>query len=133
MKNVKVSLDRKSGFSLVEMLVVIAIIGIIAAIAIPNIGNINDSAKEATAKRNAQSIASVVNAAMAAGATTTSATVDDLITEVSTTGLTPDAGPFKGKKFSVGAMDAEDKTKAKDYLTWDPTAKQVTYNGALNH
>ena len=47
------------GFSLVEMLVVIAVIGIIAAIAIPSIGSINASAQTATAKRNAQNIASV--------------------------------------------------------------------------
>ena len=38
------------GFSLVEMLVVIAVIGIIAAIAIPSIGSINSSAQTATAK-----------------------------------------------------------------------------------
>ncbi len=68
MKNIKLAPSLKAGFSLVEMLVVIAIIGIIAAIAIPNIGNLNDSARDAAAKRNAQSVASVMNAAVAAGA-----------------------------------------------------------------
>ena len=38
-------LKKNSGFSLVEMLVVIAVIGIIAAIAVPNIGRINDAAE----------------------------------------------------------------------------------------
>jgi prepilin-type N-terminal cleavage/methylation domain-containing protein len=47
------------GFSLVEMLVVIAVIGVIAAIAIPNIGSVGSSAKVATAQRNAQSIVSL--------------------------------------------------------------------------
>ena len=51
-----------------EMLVVIAVIGIIAAIAIPNIGKINNSAKQAAAKRNDQTIASLSSSANAAGA-----------------------------------------------------------------
>ncbi|MDB6074806.1 MAG: hypothetical protein JWO89_2446, partial [Verrucomicrobiaceae bacterium] len=40
MKNVKLNIRKlgRQGFSVVEMLVVIAVIGIIAAIAIPNIG-----------------------------------------------------------------------------------------------
>jgi prepilin-type N-terminal cleavage/methylation domain-containing protein len=137
MKNVKLNLSRKAGFSLVEMLVVIAIIGIIAAIAIPNIGTINDSAREATAKRNAQSIASVVNAALAAGAefdtapAAGAAGAATIITEA-VSGLSPDTGPFRGKNFSIGTMAAEDQTAAAAYLGWDATNKQVTYNGALN-
>lgn len=131
MKNIKLNASRKSGFSLVEMLVVIAIIGIIAAIAIPNIGNINDSAKQAASKRNAQSIASVVNAAVAAGAVPTSTTVAGIITEVtSDTGLVPAAGPFAGKRFGIGTMEAQDKTDAAGYLTWDNTNKQLKYAGS---
>ena len=49
----------KAGFSLVEMLVVIAVIGIIAAIAVPTIGNITEQANNSKAKRNAQNLASV--------------------------------------------------------------------------
>ena len=59
----------KAGFSLVEMLVVIAVIGIIAAIAVPTIGNITSQANASKAKRNAQSLASVCASAVAAGAT----------------------------------------------------------------
>ena len=135
MKNIKLNLDRKAGFSLVEMLVVIAIIGIIAAIAIPNIGTINDSAREAAAKRNAQSVASVMNAALAAGIDTSafssSTTALDII-HAAEGGVSPTTGPFRGKTFSVGSIPAADEAGVATYLGWDNTNKQVTYNGSLN-
>jgi len=79
---------RTRAFSLIELLVVIAVIGIIAAIAIPNIASITGGAQLATAKRNAQTIASVSSSARAAGyvfvaATAAPATaVGELITGV---------------------------------------------------
>jgi type IV pilus assembly protein PilA len=121
MKNIKIDLKKtaKAGFSLVEMLVVIAIIGIIAAIAIPNIGNINSSAKVATAQRNAQQIASIYNAAVVAGYAATPASVAAAVTAIATeAGVTipDDGGPFAGKKFTVGAMSAADQAAAVKYL-----------------
>lgn len=131
MKKVNLKSSLKAGFSLVEMLVVIAIIGIIAAIAIPNIGNINDSARQASAKRNAQSIASVVNAAIAAGADVTAITDKaSLITAAQKTGdaaLSPGNGPFKGKKFTVGPIDSESVADVEKYLDWDNEDKQAIY------
>ena len=130
MKNIKVN-SLKAGFSLVEMLVVIAIIGIIAAIAIPNIGSINSSARIATGQRNAQSVASVLNAAVAAGATLTGLTGTSTganIIDLAETGVIPADGAFKGKKFTVGAIDDDEEPVAAVYLSYDATNAQIIYN-----
>ena len=131
MKNVKLNLKKtaKSGFSLVEMLVVIAVIGVIAAIAIPNIGSINDSAKAATAQRNAQAIASVLNAAAAAGANLSAEGVTDPATALSKaqTGITITGGTFDGKKFTTGDIDDEVEADVIPHLTVDTGNNQVSY------
>ncbi|MGY8641239.1 MAG: prepilin-type N-terminal cleavage/methylation domain-containing protein [Verrucomicrobiales bacterium] len=128
-----------AGFSLVEMLVVIAVIGIIAAIAIPNIGKINDSAKDARKRRNAQSIASVFAAANAAGldfsTTPAAATTEaDVIANVITGSTIAEAtSPFNGATFSVkGVVTATAQSEtdgAAKYLAWDATNGILTYSG----
>ena len=134
MKNIKLNTSRKAGFSLVEMLVVIAIIGIIAAIAIPNIGNLNESARDAAAKRNAQTVASVLNAAIAAGATADFAAIADgsagaagLVT-LAQTGTSPTDGAFQSKNFTSGPIDDDEESKVAGYLSWDAANKQVKYD-----
>lgn len=128
--------SAKAGFSLVEMLVVIAVIGIIAAIAVPNIGRINDSAKDATYRRNAQNIASVFASAQAAGINFASAsTVEKDIIEAIITGATVNDAdsPFNGTYFGVPGLDATDAVSETDgaakYLTWNAASGQLLYTG----
>lgn len=127
MKNIKLNTSRKAGFSLVEMLVVIAIIGIIAAIAIPNIGALNDNARDAAAKRNAQTVASVLNAAVAAGVDTTGWSDANILAKAQT-GVSPADGAFEGKVFTSGEIDNDEETKISSYLEWDASNKQVKYD-----
>ncbi len=52
MKNLKAKLRRDGGFTLVEMLIVVAIIAILVAVSIPVIGSALESARDATDRAN---------------------------------------------------------------------------------
>ncbi len=52
MKNLKAKLRRDGGFTLVEMLIVVAIIAILVAVSIPMVGAALDKAKQATDDAN---------------------------------------------------------------------------------
>lgn len=114
--NTKV-LKKNAGFSLVEMLVVIAVIGIIAAIAVPNIGRINDAADQSKDMRNAQNLASVCAAAQAAGhdfvGGSVTATVDNIVSGAT---INAPGNPFNTTFFGVPNMSDAEQTGAESYL-----------------
>ena len=67
----KKRMSNRKGFTLVELLVVVAIIGILAAIAIPKFSSATDSAARAKIQADLRTIDSVVQIYRAANPTTT--------------------------------------------------------------
>ena len=110
---------HSKGFSLVEMIVVIAILGIISALAVPVLASVTGQAGEASHQRNAHSLASMANNAVAAGnveipaATSVDEVVDLLIAGARGTGI------FEGTLFEVHNLSAADRVAAVALLSWD--------------
>ena len=114
MKNPQNS-HKPSGFSLVELLVVITVIGTLASIAIPAMSGVYGNSTAAKSRRNAQNIAAVYASLRAAGATVVSpseATIAAAISNEATHGISGLAGTvFAGSKFYV-PMNVEERDMA---------------------
>lgn len=112
------------GFSLVEMLVVIAVIGIIAAIAVPSIGSISGQANTNKAKRNAQTIASLYNASRGVGAVYAADNTSDLIDEL----VAGKEGPeLAGTSFKMSDLSDEEKTAAMAYVSYNSASDLMVF------
>ncbi len=114
---------KQAAFSLVEMLSVIAVIGIISAIAVPGVSRINDSAREATAKRNAQNIASIYASAQAAGLSFNVGNGDVLQTiQQVIAGGTASGGVFDGAYFGLPGLSESEQLACLPYLSFQGTS-----------
>jgi len=74
-------MSNRKGFTLVELLVVVAIIGVLAAIAVPKFTSASDSARGAKMQADLRTIDSAVAIAIAQGGTL--AAVSDIATDTS--------------------------------------------------
>jgi len=108
---------RVSAFSLVELLVVIALIAIIAAIAIPNIAGITNAADTAKTRRNAQTLATTYNAAIAAGMPTNAASDLSSAVSVARAGTNVQVGNTS-QYFSVDGLSVPEALQAQTYLSF---------------
>lgn len=128
LKNTK---TRSHGFTLTELLVVIAVIGILAALIIPSIQNVYESSRYNSHKRNAQNIASTYAAARAAGADFAASNTDQIISTLADGVF--GKGTLSGMHFKVSELSPDDIAGAKRFLTFYPSSQTLIYGAATEN
>lgn len=114
---------NKKGFTLIEMLVVIAVIAVLVSIVIPTVSSATEKAKLATDAANIRAaVATVTTESLANGATSPYYTV--------TLKSSCDFSKLGADFTDIGGLSASEITTAKGEGTtvtiyWDPTAKEV--------
>ena len=137
-KNIK----KKKGFTLIELIIVIAIIGILAAIAIPKFGDIQKNAKVKADIATGKTISDAVSVLVSEGkipetlgtthitkaaADGTDSDAKDIATYLQSV---PTSGVYKGNNFWVTVSDGNATISISNVATDTASTTQVYPNGA---
>jgi prepilin-type N-terminal cleavage/methylation domain-containing protein len=117
-----------SGFSLVEILIVIAVLGVMAGIAMNSLANHREAIEQTRNRRNAQEMASLCIAAQSAGISFAVPGDPVQTARNAVIGATATRGTFAGKTFRLPGLQEAEILAAAYYL--DVQGTEVMYNGA---
>ena len=125
--------NNKKGFTLVELVIVVAVMAILVAVAIPTISSISESARKSVNDSNARTIESIIKLAEAEadGAELSAEAIDTALTEAKlgiesgTFAYDAETGTVKAASASAGQFEIKFVASATDEADLITVAKKT--------